>query len=70
MVAVPPFKRWHLDAQRDGRAVVRGQGKRYPVELLRVQDDALQRALREAFPAGGVLGSAEVWFFRVEPRAL
>ncbi len=70
VLGLPPFKRWHLEAERDGRAVVRAEGTRYPVQLARVLDEALERELREAFPAGQGRGADEVWFFRLEPRAL
>src|SRR5262245_2086264 len=32
-LAFPPGKRWHLAADQNGEAIVRVQGKRYPVTL-------------------------------------
>src|SRR5262245_42331634 len=38
-LAFPPGKRWHHHADQNGEAIVRIQGKRYPVTLKRVQDE-------------------------------
>jgi hypothetical protein len=37
----PPGKTWHRAALEDGRAVVRIAGKRYPVTLTKVEDQAV-----------------------------
>jgi hypothetical protein len=67
----PPGKRWHLRADRDGRAILRILGKRYPVTLTRVQSPALETEL-------GAIATAKyrrvpptdagVWFFAVASR--
>lgn len=75
------FKRWHEDAQMDGRAVVRIAGKRYERQAVRVTDPELVAALRLEFEdmvrrwvAPDVLGEAptqgpsDIWFFRLDPR--
>ena len=76
------FKRWHKDAVQDGRAVLRIDGRLYPVNFVKVQDPALNAALREkledlarGFVAPDELGPApeeppnDVWFFRMDHRA-
>jgi len=68
----PPFKRWHEQALEDGRALLRIEGRRYPVELERVSDEALVRALEgevlEKY-GGGPVSPGRAWFFRVRPRS-
>ena len=68
-VEFPPGKTWHRAALADGRAVLRIEGKRYPVTLTRVEDQTLLNGVREvgtskypARPAG------EVWAFAVTSR--
>lgn len=70
-LAFPPGKRWYKDADKDGRATLRIQGRRYPVTLARTDDPALGDALRAEVerkygnppPTGG-----GVWIFRVSSR--
>jgi len=70
----PPGKSWYRDAAKDGRAVLRIEGKRYPVELAKLDDAAAQQL-------GGVLraeierkygrmppSDSGVWIFRVSSR--
>jgi hypothetical protein len=76
------FKRWHLDAERDGRVVLRVDGRRYEGQAVRVTDPALIGALRTqlegmarqwvapaalAPPPGE--GPNDIWFFRIDSRA-
>jgi hypothetical protein len=70
----PPGKRWHEDAAADGRAVLRIEGKRYPVTLTRL-DDAVVREMGEAVRAEltrkyGELPPSEsgAWIFEVASR--
>lgn len=62
----PPGKSWHRAALEDGRATLRIQGRRYPVTLTRVDDEALAEAVRGVAEAkypsrpGG-----QVWLFAV-----
>jgi hypothetical protein len=69
---VPLWKRWPHEAQADGRAIVRIDGKRYRVALARIDDSALEGALteklKEKYPSAGDY-SGEVWFFRLDPRS-
>lgn len=70
-VQVPFFKRWHEEAMRDGRAVVRIQGRRYPVRLVRVTDPTIYQRVAERlvrkYP-GPFPEPDEVWIFRLDPR--
>lgn len=76
------FKRWHEDALRDGRAVLRIAGKRYERQAVRVTDPALLAALRlqleemarqwvapEPLAEAPSEGPRDIWFFRMDPRA-
>jgi hypothetical protein len=71
----PPGKRWHHDAVVDGRAVLRIEGKRYPVTLTKLDEAATQQlapAVRaEVERKYGQLppSDAGVWLFRLESRA-
>jgi hypothetical protein len=62
----PPGKTWHRVALEDGRATLRIAGKRYPVTLTKVDDDALATKVRGVAEAkypqrpGG-----EAWLFAV-----
>ncbi len=75
------FKRWHEDALRDGRAVLRIDGKRYERQAVRVTDPELLAALRlqlermarqwvapEPLAAAPTVGPNDIWFFRMDPR--
>jgi hypothetical protein len=71
-LSFPPGKRWHKLADKDGRATLRIQGRRFPVTLSRTDDPALGDALRAEVvrkygnnvpPEGG-----GVWIFQVASR--
>ena len=75
------FKHWHTDAEEDGRAILRIDGKLYPGELVRVTDPVLDGTLRheietmaERWIAPAVLAPApteppnDIWFFRFESK--
>jgi hypothetical protein len=75
------FKHWHSDALRDGRVVIRVDGKRYEGQAVRVTDPAIDAALRSQLEemarqwvAPATLapppteGPNDIWFFRVDPR--
>jgi len=66
----PPGKSWHERAMEDGRAVLRIQGRRYPVTLSRVEDKELASALGGVVRAkySGVPPGSDVWYFRVTSR--
>jgi hypothetical protein len=73
------FKTWHHEAEADGRAVIRVDGKRYPVYLVRVAEPSLVGELKTQLEvlAAGYLGTTlppppaeppnDIWFFRVDP---
>lgn len=71
-LAFPPGKRWYKDADQDGAATVRIEGKLYPVTLVRVKDDALRKELGQValskYMNGARPPEGEVWFFALEPR--
>ena len=64
------WKQWPHEAMEDGRAIVRIAGRRYPVELVRVEDPDLVRDLTadltRKYEAMADYSGA-VWFFRLEP---
>jgi hypothetical protein len=73
------FKRWHLDALRDGRVVLRIDGTRYAGRAVRVTDAGLEGALRAQLeemardwvaPAAlgppPTEGPRDIWFFRID----
>ena len=75
------FKRWHEDALRDGRVVLRIAGKRYERQAVRVTDPELLATLRsqlekmaEQWVSPAPLGEAptegpkDIWFFCTDPR--
>jgi hypothetical protein len=73
-LAFPPGKSWHKEAAADGRAVLRIEGKRYPVTLTKVDDAEVQQmgervraevARKYSNPPSGEGG---VWLFRVASR--
>jgi len=68
----PPGKSWHLRADREGRAIVRILGKRYPVTLTRLGDAMLESELKAIVSSkygGGPSSDAGVWFFAIDSRA-
>jgi hypothetical protein len=68
----PPGKNWHFRADRDGRAIIRILGKRYPVTLNRLRNSTLEPELKAIVSSkygGRPPGDSGVWFFSVESRA-
>ena len=72
-------KHWHEDVLRDGRVVLRIDGRRYERQAVRVTDPELVATLRLQMEKGAEeffsnLREAptddpkDVWFFRIEPR--
>jgi len=65
----PPGKTWHRAALADGRAVLRIEGKRYPVTLTKVEDQTLLNGIREvASSKYPVRPGGDVWAFEVTSR--
>jgi hypothetical protein len=68
----PPGKSWHQRAVQDGRAVLRIDGRRYPVTLERVESEELAESLADVVRAKySRVPSSDggVWFFRITSRA-
>lgn len=71
------WKQWPAQAARDGRAVIRVDGKRYPRQLVRIRDDRelLEAIASEVFRKYGAALTADMaatgdaWFFSLEPRS-
>ena len=73
-------KGWHEDASRDGRVVLRLDGRRYARQAVRVTEPGLVAALRSRIESdaeemlGEPLGERptdepnDIWFFRIEAR--
>ena len=69
----PPGKSWYNDAQQDGRALLRIEGKRYPVTLTRDDDPTLSEFARGEVTRkymNAPPSDAGVMFFRVTSRAM
>ena len=83
---VPNFtlwKKWPHEALRDGRALLRIDGKLYPRQLVKVDDMTLVASLlkkvgdkyslspgaEDPDPGAGDPDPDAVWFFRLDPRA-
>lgn len=67
----PPGKTWHRRADAgDGRAVLRIDGRRFPVTLTRTEDPAVRADLRALVEAkyGASPPGEGVWFFAVSSR--
>jgi hypothetical protein len=66
----PPGKNWHLKAIEDGRAILRHEGRRYPVSLDRTEDEAVIAALSGAVETkyGAAPPGDDAWFFALSSR--
>jgi hypothetical protein len=73
-VDLPLWKQWPREALNDGRALLRVEGRRYPIQAVRVGDPALYADLGELAAAKyGLSGGSEsspdtTWFFELIPR--
>ncbi len=71
-LSFPPGKTWHYAADENGEAIVRIDGKRYPVSLSRVMDEGLATQIDTSLsakyppPPGG--GEGGRWYFNVSSR--
>ena len=68
----PPGKSWYRAAQADGRAVLRIEGKRYPVTLTRDDDPSVAEFARAEVKrkyVNGPPGDSGELFFRVASRS-
>lgn len=68
------WKQWPHEALRDGRALVRIGGRRYPVTLVRVTDEAtfaaVDRRVAAKYGVGGAGAASQqdLWVFRLNSR--
>ncbi len=70
-LGTPPGKGWYKLAERDGRAILRIDGKRYPVSLTKDEDPGVREFARAEVPRKyTVTPSAEggVLFFKLASR--
>ena len=69
------WKRWPVQAERDGRAVIRIDGKRYERQLVRIESgeilDGISGAIRDKYPSRVTRAAVEAgdsWVFEAAPR--
>jgi len=69
------WKHWPLEAEQDGRAVLRIAGKRYPRNLVRITSGPLiapltaEMARKYGVPATpAMVESGDLWLFELAPR--
>ena len=69
------WKQWPLQADADGRAVLRIDGVRYERQLRRIQSgpelDGITGAITEKYPSrttSAAVENGDVWLFEAEPR--
>ena len=69
------WKRWPIQAERDGRAVLRIDGKRYERQLVRIQSgdvlDGIAGAIRDKYPSQTTrqaIEAGDAWLFEAAPR--
>jgi len=69
------WKRWPLQAERDGRAILRIDGKRYERQLVRIKSgpilDGISTAIRQKYPSQttrATVEAGETWVFEAAPR--
>ena len=67
------WKQWPHEALEDGRSLARIDGKRYPRQLVRVDEPALRDALTKRLAGKYALEESQIptenlWFFRMDPR--
>jgi hypothetical protein len=70
------WKRWPIEAERDGRAIIRVDGKRYERQLVRIKGGPIVEALtaeinrKYRVPATAAIVAADsLWLFELKPRA-
>jgi hypothetical protein len=69
------WKRWPIQAERDGRAVLRINGTRYERELVRIESgeilDGITAAITSKYPSQttrATVESGDAWVFEAAPR--
>ena len=67
------FKQWPHEAMQDGRSILRIDGKRYPLQAVRMQDpdlfDIIASKIAKKYPAPGEANPDDLWIFRMDPPA-
>ncbi len=71
-LSFPPGKTWHKRADKNGSAVVRIRGRRYPIDMNRISDSEIEADLKgivvQKYGAATPGDDAGVWFFRLSSR--
>jgi hypothetical protein len=69
------WKRWPVQAERDGRAVIRINGTRYERQLVRITSgevlDGITAAISSKYPSQttrAAVEAGEAWVFEAAPR--
>ena len=70
------WKKWPAQAMKDGRAVIRIDGKRYERQLVRIMSDrpvldGIASEVNRKYGAGltaDMAATGDAWFFALEPR--
>lgn len=69
------WKKWPIEAEKDGRAILRVDGKRYERQLVRVKDpatyDLLANQIQQKYHvemAGASVDGDALWIFELAPR--
>jgi len=67
----PPFKTWHKRADKDGRAILRIDGRKYRITMRRVDDEGLLASVKAegARKYGSGPPGSGVWYFAISSRA-
>lgn len=72
-LSFPPGKTWHYTADEDGAAILRIEGKKYPVQLTRLKDEAeaapVFEVLRGKYPPPPGSEGGNAWLFEITSRA-
>ena len=66
----PPFKTWHESALKDPTAVLRIDGKRYPRQMTKIEDEDIRAQLKELGEkkyGGSPDPTSDTWYFRFDP---
>ncbi len=71
-LSFPPGKTWHKVADENGAAILRIDGKKYPVSLSRVMDEEyatqIDESLRQKYPPPPGSEGGDRWYFEVISR--
>jgi len=71
-LSFPPGKSWHKRADKHGAAVIRVQGKRYPIDMRRISDEQaitdLKGIVVKKYGAATPGEAGGVWFFELSSR--